>query len=248
MTTIHHATVKSAQAKGIGLSYDEGVVTAAYGEREFSTTLEGDEPTQRDVTDAAREVWRIAADAQAWEADHPTMQIEQDDGDFVGILLADGTEVARDPDFDDLIVTLNEAGEAEGDEEDDEPETRSVVPYHYKREYAERGHPAHCGDWLALTLNARCLADTGFLIEPMVAICEANGLSPQKWLKSSTRGWQGRFRMTSRNALAKVVALAGVLHVPAEANGSDGDVELTPPAAWIAEHTPKGKGKAAVAA
>lgn len=252
MTTIHHATVKSAANKhGVTLSNDdEGNVVAAFGEREFTfpTEAEGDEPTQAELTEVAKDAICVVADVRAFEAEYPRFQIDQDEGDYVGRFVEDGEEVARDPELADLFETLREAGVEGADDEDDEPEVRSVVPYRYKREYAERGHPAHCGDWLAVTLNARCLREGGFVIEPMVAICEANGLDPQRWLKSSTRGWQGRFRMTSRNALAKVVAVAGVMHVPAEANNGEGDVELTPPAEWIAAHTPKARGKAAVEA
>lgn len=243
---IHHATVKAAAAKGITLTgNDEDGVTATSGEREFTFQVEDES-----VTDTAKAVWARLADILAFEAETPGVQIEQRDGDYCAIRIEDGADIACDPDYDDLLVTVREALSAdEGAEAEDgeEPEVRSVVPDRYKKEYAARGHPAHCGDWLANVLNARVLGENGLNVDLMLAVADANGLDARKWL-SGTRGWQGRFRMTSRNALAKIVAVAGVLHVPAEANNGEGDVELEPPAAWVAEHTPKAKGKAAVQA
>lgn len=257
MATIHHATVKAAAAKGVTLTNDEDGVTAAIqtkaGERTFSIGVDDAAPNT-EWTEAAKDMWAKLVDALAFEAEHPGFQIETEDGDFVARSTEDGDVVASDPDYEDLLVTLREmADEAEANddgEDDEEKDSRSVVPPTYKRQYAERGHPAHCGDWLAVTLNGFCLGDEGTSIERMLQIAEANGIGAKAegYLANRSNGWQGRFRMSTRNVLAKVVATAGVLHVPAEASDGKGDLEIEPPAAWIADHLPKAKGKAAVSA
>lgn len=253
MATIHHATVKSAASKGVTLEASDLDVTATKGERTFTLTIEpeGDDPTQAEYTDAAKDVWATLEQALAWEAEPEGagVQIEQDGTDFVAIRTEDGEEIARDPELDDLLVSVAEL-KADGDEEgdDEEKESHSVVPDVYKQRYAAMGHPNTCGDWLAVVLNERCLTGDGktFLVEPMLAIAEANGVDAERYMARKTRGWQGRFRMTTRNVLKGVVATKGVLIVPAEANGDRGDEELAAPADWIAANLPKAKGKAAV--
>lgn len=254
MATIHHAVVKSAASKGVTLEVsdqDGFAVEATIGERTFSLPVEpdGDEPTQAEYTEVARDVWNNRQQAADFEAEYPGVTVDQDGEDYVGFD-KDGEEIARDPDLDDLFTTLREAvtedTDGDTDDEDEEPESRSVVPDRYKKEYAERGHPAHCGDWLAVTLNGFCLGETGSNLTTLTVIAEANGVDTARYSTNRTNGWQGRFRMTVRNVLAKLVATAGVLHVPAEASGEN-DLELQAPAAWIAEHLPKAKGKAAVA-
>ena len=256
MATIHHATVKSAASKGVTLQVeDNGAVSATQGERTFHLSFEpeGDEPTQAEWTDAAKDVWNTLAEVLAFEGEPEGkgIQIEQDGGDFVAVRTEDGEEIARDPELADLFETLRERA-AEGDDEgdDEEKESNSVVPDGYKQRYAAAGHPNTCGDWLAVVLNERCLTADGktFRVEPMLAIADANGVDAERYMARKTRGWQGRFRMTTRNVLKGVVATKGVLIVPAEANiDGRGDEELAAPADWIAANLPKAKGKAAVA-
>lgn len=115
--------------------------------------------------------------------------------------------------------------EAETEEEDAEA-GGSVVAPHYRAKYAEAGHPTHCGDWLAVTLNNLCLNEKGTNVEFFQAICEANGLNMDKYDRTS-HGWQGRFRMTGRNLLGRAVFMAGgVLKVP---NAED----MQAPAEWM---------------
>jgi len=109
-----------------------------------------------------------------------------------------------------------EAAEDGGEGGDEEPE-KSVVKAEYRARYAEAGHPAHCGDELALLINNLCLAKAGFDIPRFEAICNANGVDLSKYNRT-TNGWQGRLRMTGRNVLAgKVFAAGGIVKTPIEA-------------------------------
>lgn len=119
---------------------------------------------------------------------------------------------------------------------------RSVVKPAYKLRYAEReaamqrrpkGIPrkalARCnGDWLALELARYTLDEKGSLVVALFEqVLTDNGVAHEKWNRT-TKGWQGRLRMTGRLALERVVAQSGKLIV-------DGD-EHAAPKAWIAAH------------
>jgi hypothetical protein len=124
----------------------------------------------------------------------------------------------------------NEEWDSAADEAESEEgkTTGSVVNEKYRAIYAERGHPTHCGDWLANTLNEQCLNKGGTNLELFEDICGLNGVDLSKYNRTS-RGWQGRFRMTGRNLLAKRVYLAdGVLKLP-------GGVTLKAPGEWMTE-------------
>jgi hypothetical protein len=66
------------------------------------------------------------------------------------------------------------------------------------------GHPTHCGDAMATLLNSLCVNKAGTNLEMFEQICAANGVDLSKYNRT-TRGWQGRLRMTGRNLLAKRV-------------------------------------------
>lgn len=119
---------------------------------------------------------------------------------------------------------------------------RSVVKSGYKAKYAEReaamqrrpkGIPRKAlarstGDWLALQLMELTLDEKAKLVvSSFEAILDANGIDHTKWNRT-TKGWQGRLRMTGRLALQRVVAQNGVLVTPA------GD--RVPPRQWVAAH------------
>lgn len=115
------------------------------------------------------------------------------------------------------------------EEDEDEKGGGSVVKDHYRAKYTELGHPTHCGDWLATTLNAAVQNDGGTNIDLFESICNMNGVSLDK-LNRTSRGWQGRFRMTGRNMLArKVYANDGKLVLPETMGG-----EKVAPAEWMA--------------
>lgn len=139
----------------------------------------------------------------------------------------DGTEEA-----DAWDEAWDEAADAEA-AGDDEPLGGSVVRDYYRHKYAEQGHPNHCGDWLAVTLNNLVQGKTQTDLERFEAICNANGVSLDKYNRT-TPGWQGRLRMTGRNLLVKKVYLAeGVLTLPAGMFPDLGDT-LRAPADWMA--------------
>jgi hypothetical protein len=117
-----------------------------------------------------------------------------------------------------------DAGE-DGGEGDVEEAEKSVVKAEYRARYAEAGHPAHCGDELAVLINNLCLAKAGFDIPRFEAICAANGVDLSKYNRT-TNGWQGRLRMTGRNVLAgKVFAAGGVVKTPVE--GAEAEYKMS---------------------
>ena len=114
----------------------------------------------------------------------------------------------------------------------------SVVTNRYRANYSEQGHPTHCGDELAILLNNNCSNKAGTNIEFFEAICKANGINLAKYNRT-TKGWQGRLRMTGRNLLAKKVREnGGILHMP------DGD-NYRLSRDWVEEASNKFKPKGA---
>lgn len=96
--------------------------------------------------------------------------------------------------------------EASEDEDAEEEEGGSVVPSKYQQRYKEAGHPRHCGDSLATTLNELCLDEKGrFILDAFEAVCKANECDISMYARTGN-GWQGRLRMSGRNKLAKIVA------------------------------------------
>ena len=94
------------------------------------------------------------------------------------------------------------------------PPVGSIITNRYRARYAESGHPTHCGDELATLLNNLCSNKAGTNLELFEAICAANGVNLSKYNRT-TKGWQGRLRMTGRNLLVKqVIKQGGVLHMP----------------------------------
>lgn len=122
----------------------------------------------------------------------------------------------------------------------------SVVKSAYKTKYAERARAGgirgskgiakkvlqrSCDDWLALELARRCNdPKTGKIDVPTFeAVLDANGVEHRHWNRT-TRGWEGRLRMTGRLALQRVVAEAdGELALP------DGDT-IKAPRSWVAKY------------
>lgn len=127
------------------------------------------------------------------------------------------TETPKVPDLADILDACTEEGidpEEGADEEEDR--ARVVVPQRYKDEYAARGNPAHCGDWLAIWLEEQCHDADGRLdVEAFRSILTQNGVEQTgKWAtlpESRQKGWQGRYRMNGRQKLEIVVAREGVV-------------------------------------
>lgn len=116
---------------------------------------------------------------------------------------------SEDEDQYDDFVRWNEEWDAAADEATDEEGTGgTVVAEKFRARYSEAGHPTHCGDWLAETLNGIVLNKAGTNIELFEAIANLNGVDLSKY-KREGRGWEGRLRMTGRNLMAKRVFTNG---------------------------------------
>ena len=125
---------------------------------------------------------------------------------------------------------------------EDAARPNSVVAPGYKLRYAERAlaskgrktvskkvQARSCGDWLALELAERTVSPNGVLrVADFEAILDANGVEHRHWNRT-TKGWQGRLRMTGRLSLQRVVANEEQLFLP------DGST-VKPPRSWIAKH------------
>lgn len=121
---------------------------------------------------------------------------------------------------------------------------RSVVKPTYKLRYAERvvngevrgkkgvskkAQARSCSDWLALELAARTLGEKDALnVGAFEAILDANGIEHRHWNRT-TKGWQGRLRMTGRLALQRVVAAEEQLFL------ADGEA-VKAPRSWVQKH------------
>ena len=148
------------------------------------------------------------------------------------------TDNPYDPETDEDDYTRwdeeweNSADEADAEDEEDDS-SGSVVKTEYRIRYAEQGHPNHCGDWLAVTLNSMILGKTQTDLEKFEELCGLNGVDLSKYNRT-TNGWQGRLRMTGRNLLARKIYMNdGVLLVPPQLQ-VDGVDKLTAPADWMA--------------
>lgn len=115
----------------------------------------------------------------------------------------------------------------------------SVVAGKYKAKYAARAAEKKrpkvlargCGDWLHQTLAKQTLTEDGSLdVEKMDEILDANGITKHRNWNRSTRGWQGRLRMSGRLALEPIVAEQGELKVTPK-----GDA-IPAPKTWINAH------------
>jgi hypothetical protein len=178
------------------------------------------EPTPNDEpTDPAGEPL-IASNAE----DRP-LKSDPVDEDFTEELLEGGVQEPADTEID----------------EEAEKEARSVVADKFKTKYIENaralGIPGKAAkrsnwDWLSQQIASACLDDKHKIrIDDFVAILEANGVDHSKWTNRN-KGWEGRFRMTGRVALQKIVANGNVLKFP------DGG-ELVPPADFVDRYKTK---------
>ena len=123
-----------------------------------------------------------------------------------------------DEDFDRWNTQWDEAADEPKPDIEEEKKPASVVKLRYRAIYAERGDPTTCNDELAAKLNNLVKNAKGTNIEYFDMIMDANGVDMSKYSKT-TPGWQGRYRMTGRNMLAKKVHSRGGLFVVP--NGED---------------------------
>ncbi len=143
------------------------------------------------------------------------------------------------------IAQTDLAAEITAQAEADAARARSVVKPSYKLAYAARALTARgtkgvskkvvarsCGDWLSLEIAKVCVKGKKNELDVAVfeALLDANGVTHAHWNRT-TKGWQGRLRMTGRMALARIVAEAdGELELP------DGSTVVAPKS-WVAKHT-----------
>lgn len=118
------------------------------------------------------------------------------------------------PEESEEFARWNKEWDDAADLSESPPAKGSVVTSRYRANYSELGHPTHCGDELAVLLNNLCLNKAGINIQLFEEICEANGIKLARYDRT-TRGWQGRLRMTGRNLLTKHLKNnGGVLLMP----------------------------------
>lgn len=153
------------------------------------------------------------------------------------------TDTTRKPADDAEFIPLDQM-EQEDAADDYEDSHHSVVTGEYKAKYAERAFSMKrkpkdvpikalkrsTSDWLAIELARHTLDEKAHLkVQTFEAILDANGVNHSNWNRT-TRGWQGRLRMTGRLALQRIVAETGELAMP------DGTT-LHAPKTWISKHT-----------
>ena len=231
--TIHHTLTKKAIQASIALvEEDDGVFSASFPVGSLNVVHEFRHNHAKTLLDAAVIIKRFLIE-------YPRLLVQSNDDDFT-VTISVGPEGAEEipdvdlPDVEDAIITALENAPADEPDDEEEKISGSVVPHRYRTIYKERGHPAHCGDWLANTLNELCHVEGKFVVHLLTEIAEANNVSFDNYLANPSRGWQGRFRMSVRNRLAKAVVLAGFFVVPGEDN-------RIPPSEWLSAHTPKPK-------
>lgn len=264
--TIHHATAKKAAALGIDLRVDD-----FNGDAMIRATSAHVSVLWADAPGAVVAHQKVA-DVLTNNPDLIFQQFEDEDGELQYRLDDKGGCRAREYDLDAAITTTLEniandvwvdgdtGEEIEADEE--EEDKGSVVSNVYKVRYKERGRKQDCGDWLALQLEDLtrvAVAEDGkssevIDMDRLYTILDANDVSFRKYLDNNAfnRGWQGRFRMTTRMILAKRVADKGFLFVPGELTKDGADQERKTPKAWceanatkVKEDKPKRAKKAA---
>jgi hypothetical protein len=116
--------------------------------------------------------------------------------------------------------------------EEDNKQNNSVVHAKFKDKYLANARAAGLKgkaakrsnwDWLSQQIAAACLGEKDKIrIDDFMALLEANGVDYSRWTNRN-KGWEGRFRMTGRVALQKVVANANSLKM------GDGQDVIPPP-------------------
>lgn len=238
---IHHATAAKAEKLGVTLAYDtkaQAMLLKAGSRRMWHP-------------EDAKALLEAYCAIDAFEKANPLVRINQKapapgEAYFEAVYAtARNIVIASDPDLADLLETLNEQVEDGSIEENRPQASGGVVPSKYKQRYAENGDPTTCGDWLALLLNQYCQVQEGKKtitdLDRVEAIAIANGVEATRVdrLGTQTNGWQGRYRMTVRNMLTKVVASKGEILIPEGIEKED--TTIPAPADWMHEHAPKAK-------
>jgi hypothetical protein len=187
------------------------VVGGSQGERDM---VKRQRKTKTEAEMAEIEADRIAAHESAvQELDEALSELE-DEG--IKVVVLEPTEEGME-ELHDAIA------EAVGEDDAEEKAPVSIVKDKFKTKYAENA--AAIGDtrkqvkrsnwdWLSQQLAVACLSEKGKIdIGAFTDVLDANGVDHSRWTNRN-RGWEGRFRMTGRVALQKVVANSGRLITP----------------------------------
>jgi len=154
-------------------------------------------------------------------------------------------EVAQEeaPAEEPTELTEEDAAEmaAEAEVEEDNAKNNSVVLAKFKDKYLQnaralgiKGKAAKRSnwDWLSQQIAAACLGEKDKIrIDDFMRLLEYNGVDYSRWTNRN-KGWEGRFRMTGRVALQKVVANANSLKM------GDGQ-DVIPPPDFVARYKTK---------
>ncbi len=149
--------------------------------------------------------------------------------------LGSATPVSENLGEPEQFEPTEDGEQTEGDlasvDETEKPEPVSVVAPKYKDTYIANakangisGKAARRSnwDWLAQQLAKACLGEKESInMGKFIELLDLNGVDYSKWTNRN-RGWEGRFRMTGRVVLQKVVADRGSLLLP------DGASEIAP--------------------
>jgi hypothetical protein len=148
---------------------------------------------------------------------------------------------------DDVLQEALVAAHTEGVEpaveepaEGEEKVNTSVVKDKFKVKYAENAKAVGAvgkaakrsnWDWLAQEIAKACLDDKAKInIGSFITLLDVNGVDYSRWTNRN-KGWEGRFRMTGRVALQKIVANRGYLKKVAS--------DSVPPADWVEKYKTK---------
>ena len=194
--SLHHATAKRAAAHGIVIATSPEGYGVALPEGTLTVPATVKAATLLDIVIAAQKAGAVPSfDDGEWTVTKDGWQATSEDGEAaLEHLLA----TLADPDHE--APEEVQVSEVETDEEEEEFIPRSVVPIHYKVLYAEKGHPDHCGDEMALRLNNLLKTKGGLNLDGLEHLAQLNGIDTSRYDRTRN-GWQGRLRMTVGNLL-----------------------------------------------
>jgi hypothetical protein len=262
MKTLHHTYVKKAAKMGVQLTLENNRIRAFWPERNFelfaadgkeaieliqqaqNMAYQDDLPEGDDgfsQNESSRGLWertgkRVVEPKFAEDPAHTIEGVPTNGKQAFhkGFMAGDCPFAEDDPRFEQWNSEFDAAIEGENGElaEPEDKPPASVVKPKYRAIYAERGTPTTCNDELAQKLDNLVKNAKGTNIEYFDAILKVNEVDMTKYSKT-TPGWQGRYRMTGRNMLAKKVhANGGVLLIPGMT--SDVTIEVQMSSEWMA--------------
>lgn len=195
--SIHHATAKSAAAKGVTLEETPAGVVAFWPARNQTITAPDAKAALAAMVTRQSELW-------AEEIEEHGFDDEEADEQFPAFLRGEIPAPGGDVDEGDV-----DEGDVDGEAGDVEDAGRSVVPEKYRELYRQRGNPRHCGDELALILAELTLVNPNAKssevdVAALDALAIANDVDISKYRRFGV-GWQGRLRMTFRVLLGNLL-------------------------------------------